>query len=186
MRLQVEIGFSRMDDIPVNHCARKTVVALPISFSVVTGEEADMVPLANNNHRDLGIDFQIIARLCFRTSQYLRESTLPGTEFAYSGSAEVLDTGVLLFDEKCGMKDSPVSKTWLNCPSETPSARTIRNDNSSDGITLTSIKYDPTGVRISLLLNVPSIPDVHLKHILHKRVEIDIGMRQENKNIPVP
>lgn len=93
MRLQVEIGLGGMDDIPVNHCARKTVVALAVSFGIVTGEEADMVPLPDDNHSNLGINFEIIARLCYRTSQCLRQSTLVGTESAYSGSAEVLDNG---------------------------------------------------------------------------------------------
>ena len=54
MALKVEVEFSRVRDVAVHDRTRRTVPA-GVGFLGVSGEETDVVALANDQHGDLGL-----------------------------------------------------------------------------------------------------------------------------------
>lgn len=59
--LEVKVEFRRMRDISVDDGTRRTVAA-PVALVGALREEADVVPLSNDDHGDLGIDSEFLAR----------------------------------------------------------------------------------------------------------------------------
>lgn len=70
MRLQVEVQLYGVHDIAVDNCACFAVAALPVRLVFVAwvdGEESDVVPLADHDDGDSGLDSHILASLCIQS-----------------------------------------------------------------------------------------------------------------------
>lgn len=62
--LKVEVKLYGIGDPMVDDESSRTVLTLPITLTLVPGEEPDMMSLPDNDDCDLGVDFE------FRTSSW--------------------------------------------------------------------------------------------------------------------
>ncbi len=64
MRLEIKVGFRRVDNVPIDHSHSKTIATFPITLWRGPGEESNMVSLANYDDCNLRIDAEVLTRLC--------------------------------------------------------------------------------------------------------------------------
>ena len=148
VRLKVEVELDGVHDVAIDDRARWAVSAL-VACSV-SGEEADMVTLSDDDDSDGGSNAKLLACLCRNCTWLVDRRVWPPV-------AHTLDTRKLCKKKRywlvvrgahAGQVDAPMSRTCLNCPSDTPSGQNeYRYMRSQLGVH-TSEEDDPLGISI--------------------------------------